>query len=142
MAIIINCLIYYRDSLTSESPKYSVLLPRETQTRDQRFLKGHINQRSRGEEHTLESLAVKHADTKYTCGREEQRNAGKERHICTVNRTAVPHVNWHWQHVPMCDPGELSQLLPGEPQSLYLSLSLDVLHVAAVVTCQGKILNV
>lgn len=57
-------------------------------------------------------------------------------------KTAGPCENWHWQCVPTCDPGELSQLLPGEPPSLYLSLSLDVLQVAAVVICQNKKLNV
>lgn len=85
---------------------------------------------------------MKHTDTKYNrdttlVGRKNTetlaRKGTEESHICTVNRTAVPRVNWHWQCVPTCDPGELSQLLAKEPQSLDLSLSLHVFYVAAVV---------
>lgn len=46
------------------------------------------------------------------------RKGTQESHICTVSRAAGPCVSWHWQCVPMCDPGEVSQLLAREPQSL------------------------
>lgn len=45
----------------------------------------------------LESLAVKHADTKYICGQEEHRNTGKERH------SGEPHLHCEQNSSAMCE---------------------------------------